>query len=330
MLCEQQEEDEIQKISDYFDKIMFLRKKEYYNFPIKMDKNFFIDYCKMYSDKSCENIRIIKKMYDKYMEIYRKKENIGIDDYYHKTGINLISDGKLYNANLLIFLNNDPYFKEGKDISLDLICKGIKFNNKDKFVNDFFNNQIDEIDIKKLFGRNYDIFMTSLISIFRKPKDLISINNLVFEEPVHEDIIAVFLNIIEEIWLHNPNSDMFDAKKLIGDVFRLASKKFNSFETKIGKLEKKISKSKLLPIYSEILYRHKDYSSNFKKHIIKYINENKEDNALSIWNRLTTLSNEEEKIDFLKEQLNAKYAVQVEDFISYPEEKAERIIYLHH
>ena len=121
MLCERQEEDDIKKISDYFDKMMILRKKEYNYFPIKIDKNFFVDYCKMYSNKSCENIRIIKKMYDKYMEIYRKKENIGIDDYYHKTGINLISDGKLYNANLLIFLNNDPYFKEGKDISLDLI-----------------------------------------------------------------------------------------------------------------------------------------------------------------------------------------------------------------
>jgi hypothetical protein len=251
MLCERQEEDDIKKISDCFDEIMLLRKEELNYFPIIIDKNFFIDYCQMYLNKSCENIRLIKKMYDKYIEIYREKENIGIDDFYHQTGINLIKEGKLVNANLLIFLKNDRYFQERENIPIELICKGIKFNNKDKFVKDFFNNKINGIDIKKLFGNNYNIFMTSLIRIFRKPKDLISINNFVFDEPVHEDLIRLFLNIIEEVWLHNPNSDMFDARKFIGDVFRLASKKFIFFKTMIGNLEKKISKSKLLPIYSE-------------------------------------------------------------------------------
>ena len=329
-LCKIQKKDDIKKISNYFFDIMKLRKMEYY-LPIVIDEAFFVDYCKLYSKKNCENIRIIKNMLEKYNEMYKRKINIGIDEYYHETGIHLIEKNELVNYDMLTFLNNDPYFKgeknKIKNNLIDLICQGIVFNKNDKrFVNDFFNNKIDEIDLKKLFGYYYNKIMENIFKVFQKPKDLLSIKNLVFEEPVHEDLVELFLKAIKDIWLRNPKNNMFDEKKLIGDVFRLASKKFGFFEEIIDELEINISNSLLLPIYSEILYRKYDYSSDFKKHIIKYIESHNENNAISIWYHFTTLSNEEEKFEYLKKNLDEKYAVQMDDFVPYPEKKTERII----
>jgi hypothetical protein len=328
-LCEQQNGDDIKEMSNYFDNLMKFRKEEYNVFPIIIDENFFINYCEMYKDKNCGNLRSLKKMYDRFYEIYKKKPNIGIDSYYHKTGMDLMIEGKLYNNDLLVFLSNDPNYYEGDLSIIDSICKfkGIRFDKKNKkFANDFFNNQIDEIDVRKLFGINYKYLLKSILSLFKEPKDLLSINNLQFEEPVHEDLIELFLDMIKRIWTKNPKSDMFDSKKLIGDVLRLASKKFGFFEKVIGELENEIFNSCLLPIYSEILYRYKDYSSDFKKHIINYIEKNYEKNVISIWYRFTALFDEEKKTDFLKNNLKEECAVRAIDFVSYPENKTERII----
>ena len=203
------------------------------------------------------------------MKCIKKKIDIGIDDYYHDTGINLIENEKLFNYDLLIFFNNDPYFKDEENNHKDnfkknlknnpeylnkIVCKGIVFNKNDKrFVNDFFNNKIDEIDLKKWFGNHYNNIMKAIFNVFKKPKDLLSIKNLVFEEPVHEDLVELFLNAIKDIWLRNPKNNMFDEKKLIGDVSRLASKKFGFFEGFIEKLEINISNSLLYGKYSFIL-----------------------------------------------------------------------------
>ena len=243
LLCKQQNDDDIKKISEYFCKIMNLRKigQDYYPLPITINEAFFIDYCKMYLNKNLNNFILIQNMLYKFNEIYKTKIIIDIDKYYHDTGKSLIKEGKLVNYDLLKFLHKDTVFEEDKSsIPFDDICKGIIFDKDDKkFVNDFFNNQIDEVDLKKIFGYSYEKFMKSILNTFKKPSDLLLIKNLEFEDPVHEDLVRLFLNAIKKIWLDNPQADMFITKKLIGDVFRLASKKFSFFEEVINEIEKK-------------------------------------------------------------------------------------------
>ena len=331
-LCKPHKEDNITELDEYFKQYIELFVQERI-LPVSFNKDLFIEYCELFKNESFEKIGLIHNMLNTFNGKVGQKYKIKIDremeKYCHDTGIHLIINKKIINYDVIDFLkkDNDYYKNNNKEIPIDIIIKGIEFSREDKsFVNDFFNNKIDEIDFKEYFDEYYYDFMKKIFSAFRKPKDLVSIVGWNIDKDVHDEVLENFLNTIKRVWLNDPNNHMYSLEKLIGNAFGLASLKLDDYKTIIEQIEKKIKSDLLLPIYSELLFRKYEISSNFKEHVIQYIDKKIKNNAISIWYKVTTLLDDEElKIEYLEEHLEEKYAVEVNDLVVYPTPITEKI-----
>ena len=353
-LIKPHKEDNITELYQYFSQFIQLFSQER-TLPVSLNKDLFLEYCELFKNESYEKIGLIYNMLNTFNKKVNQKHKIKIDreieKYYHDTGIYLIANKKIKNNDVINFLKNDNYYKNNNnEIPIDIIIKGIEFSRDDKsFVNNFFNNKIDEIDLKDIFGENYDNFMKKIFNVFTKPKDLVSIIEWNIDmDNVNDEVLENFLKTIKRVWLNEPTNHMYGLSKLIGSAFGLASLRVDNYKDIINELETKISSDLLLPIYSEILYRKeknkssfnaknmenesfkpiekKLLSSNFQEQIIDYINKNIKNNVISIWYKVSTLlDNEKLKNKYLEENLKEKYAVNINDFISYPTTITERI-----
>ena len=119
---------------------------------------------------------------------------------------------------------------------------------------------------------------------------------------------------------------MYGLEDLIAKEFGVSSLKVYDYKMYIDAIENTISNDKLLFIYSEILYRNFKAFSDFKNHIIKYINNNNILGPLSIWYILVTINDKYTKYNFLENNLSELYAVKTEDFIHYRAVIEDRIL----
>ena len=335
-LIKPHKEDNITELDQYFSQFMELFLQERI-LPISLNKDLFLEYCELFKNESYEKIGLIYNMLNTFNKKVNQKYKIKIDreieKYYHDTGIYLIANKKIKNNDVINFLKKDYYYykNNNNEIPIDKIIKGIDFfegNNEDNksFINDFFNNKIDEIDFREYFDEYYFDFMKKIFNVFAKPKDLVSIVGWNIDKDVHDEVLENFLNTIKRVWLSDPNNHMYSLEKLIGSAFGLASLKLDNYLTIINQIEKKIKSDLLLPIYSELLFREYEIASNFKEHVIDYINKNIKNNAISIWYKVTTLLDDEGlKFEFLEEHLEEKYAVEVNDLVTYPTPISEKI-----
>ena len=85
---------------------------------------------------------------------------------------------------MIEFLQNDPYFKSGKNpVPIDIIVEGIIFDeikNDTEFINRLFNNTFKDINLKNFFGPLYNDFIQKIFGKFKQIKDLLILRNLDF------------------------------------------------------------------------------------------------------------------------------------------------------
>ena len=332
-LCKPKKTDDMDELMEFYDKIIELFLSER-NLPIYFGKEFYIEYCKTFLNEDFDKIEKVRSMLKNYnihvSDKFKIKIEKEIDQYYHDTGIFLINKKKLINNEVIEFIKNDPYFKEKENIiPYDLLAEGIVFEEKyNKFTNEFLNNQFDDFDLKEFFGDSYYDFMKAIFNKFKRPKDFLSIKNWKMTSDIDIDIeiLENFMYAIKRVWLGDPQNHMWGLEKLIAQTFGKASFKMNNYLTIIKDLEKKIPNYLILPIYTEILYRDYPLKDTFKDHIISFIRYNSEKNVISIWYLLNTYEDDEDqKREYLENNLIEEYAVKAENFIDYPIITDERI-----
>ena len=326
-ICKPKKADNIDELVDYFGQVINLFLKER-NMPIYMGKEFYIEYCKLFLNDDLEKIEKIHLMLMNYNKHVQEKSRIKIDkeidQYYHDTGMYLINNKKLINNEEIEFLKNDPYFQDKENyFPIDLMAEGIIFEEKyTKFINQFFNNHLDDFDLKQFFGHSYYDFMQKIFDKFKKPKDMVLIKNWEIINDIDIEVIENFIYALKRVWLGDPENHMWGLEKLIANAFGIASLKINNFLNILNDFEKKIVSNLLMPIYSELLYRNSqgkfDLSPNLKSRIITYIHYNSDKTAISVWYLLNTYEDDEQKNEYLENNLKAEYAVRAECFINYP------------
>ena len=334
-LCCPKKEDNIKELLECFEQYISLCNQEK-RFIVRINADFFLQYCKLFLNVDYEKIDIIHAMLNRYNSNINKQYRIKIDDqidnYYHDTGMYLISNQKLINNNAFDFLKQDEYFKNQKNpIPFDLICRGIIFSEDDeKYVNDFLNNNLDDFDMIEFFGNQYPTFYKHIFNRFQKPRDLLCLYNWDINYNVDKAILTVFLDKLVLIWKDNPNNHMIRLESLIGNALGKASQILDDYKKYITQLENNVSSDSLMIIYNEILYRDFSLLPEFQDHIVDYMNKHIGTNPLSIWYKTNIIKvvedDQDKENDYLENNLKEEYAVQAEHFVSYPANIDEKIL----
>ena len=94
-----------------------------------------------------------------------------------------------------------------------------------------------------------------------------------------------------------------------------------TYKSVIDELEEKIDKEKLMPIYSELLFKEYRCSDEFETYIKQYIRSYKGFSPLYIWYLISTYPDDISRIGILKPYLENKgnnLSVNYTDFSQYP------------
>ena len=325
ILNKPQKNDNIKLISEHFEKYYknFLTER---SLPVMLTEDFFIQYSNLFLNEDLNKINIIinilKEYNSKLSDKFKVKMEDKLNNYYIETGFYLINQQKLINKDLIDFLKT----LNNNKIDIEKISNGIKLNGNDKeFINNFLNNSFDNFDLKVFFGYRYYGFMKKIFDNFILPKDLLVIMDWKISNHVNEEVVGVFLDAIKRIWLNDPENHMYGLEELIANEFAKASLLVKDYINYISDIENKISKDKILVIYSKIFSNNYNLSSLFKKHIIDYIDINKGSGPLAVWYMYITLEGYR-RFNFLIDNIKDEYAVQTEDFIHYPSKINDRIV----
>ena len=133
-------------------------------FPIIFDSKFFQNYCILFYKKN------LKKLYSIYEILCfhnknAKKKIINLEEEimecYHKTGIYLIEQKKLFNEQIFDFIHKDKYLIQDDKVNekkvmsiIKIITLGINFDKKEiKFIDNIINNKIiNDFNAKYFLG----------------------------------------------------------------------------------------------------------------------------------------------------------------------------------
>ena len=322
-----QKNDDIQSLYNYFKSYNNYCEKEQYC-PVVLNKDFFIEYCKLFVNKDLEKINILIQILELYNKNLDDKFKIKIEEelnkYYFKTGIYLINTQSIINKDLINFIKVIP---KNIEVDKDAILNAIILDGKDsEFLNNFLNDSFKDFKLVDYFGDNYFNYVKKKFDECVLPKNLLFIMDWEIADLTKKQIIEIFINAVRRIWLNDPENYMFGLEKVIANGLGKASILVFNYKKYIYDLEKNISNKKIIRIYSELLHNNYKVSSNFKDHIINYINENKGNGPLSLWYTLNTIDDKNNKYNFLYLNLRDNYAIKKEDFVQYMNGTNERIL----
>ena len=317
-------DDNIELLSYYYYKMNDNFLKEYV-MPVAIKKDFFIEYCKLFVDEDINKIKIFKEILDNYNKNLKDNFKIKIEselnNYYYRSGVHLINNRKLKNLDLIDFIKNFPEYN-----NIDSLEKCIIFEERvQKFIDDFLNDNFYDYKLIDILGNNYSKLIKKIFDRFILPKDLLIIKDWKISEYAPEEVIQIFLESLKRIWLNHPENFMYGLETLIAMEFGIASLNVINFYEIINVLQNNISVDKILVMYSKLLSKKYPISSQFKEHVINFININKKEGPLSIWYTVTTFDDHYDKFNYLESNLKEEYAVRTEDFIHYPWKIEDRI-----
>ena len=234
-----------------------------------------------------------------------------------------------------------------KDKLLNLFLDSINLKKAPKlFISRLLNNKFDKIgqkiDLSLVLEKNFIPFYENIFARFKSQADFLDIKDWKMNEKINEGILRVCVRRVCNVLIEEANNDKTGKVSIYSNLltfysrlFAICSRKLNNFNDELVTLEKIFPGSKLIEVYSNILYIKNDrgeqvfqISQSFNEHIRKYIEENAGKGAFSLWYRLV-LKNDEEITIFLIEELKkneALYTIQNKDYIGYPLEINEKIL----
>jgi len=326
--------DNMNLLKEYFTRSMdFLSVEHMY--PFKIQENFFHEYLKLFEDNDEEfhNIIIIIEMLRLYNKNSIKKINTEqVINSFYKKGFYLLKNKKLKNLEFIKFLETVPDILNNNKEIFDYFPIGIEFNeekygNDEKFLNHMLNE--DKYKLREYLGQSYADIFEKIFEKFVMPKDLLNLKKWEISLETPQDILEIFLKTIKRIWINYPENKMHGLETLFSQEFAMASNKVKNYKYFIDLIEEKISKEKLMAIYSQILLKKYNINDNFKKHIKDYIRNYNNFTPMYIWYLMTTEQDDiDKKLEILHKHLDfngEEYAVKYTDYAHYPDIVEERI-----
>ena len=315
-------EDNMKLLLENFDILCKQSKDEYYA-PFVLNDDLFSGYCDQFYqvnlNKMIQVVELYKKNVEYFPSLYKKNTFDELYNSYYDTGIHLINKGKLFNYDVIEFIEKGKSLFNQEIQITEEIGKGIIPSNDHSFL-DLLINPKDE----KLIILCKYYFEKCLLKDFQNLSD-----SNIFKS----DNIEVFKYCYESLkitWLKEKGK----INEILGDfIAHLFYVYFNYFNTdeEIDKLkifEEELNHHELLmDIYGIVIkkYLKRFFVSGFQKHIYDYIEEHyKEVEVNSIYYKLLIID-EQEQENFLLNNLKIEYAIRLEDFINYPKIIAPRI-----
>ena len=319
--------DNIKILQKYFNEVYDLFKNESI-YPVILKNNFFEEYYKCFGDEEEDfnkNLIIIEmvKLYNTRMSKSKKINTNNILEMHLKKGMILLRKKKLKNENFMKFIELFPDLSQNKEF-INLFPNGIDFSEKNNtFIEDILND--DKYGLEYFLGYNYQLVFEKIFEKFVLPKDLLVFKTWKINDEPKPILISLFMKTIKRVWFRDPENNMYGLENLISMVFAKASDCMNNYLSIIKSIEERIAPEKLMSIYSNILNRNFDAKYHFKEHMKKFISNNKDSTAVYLWFEMCTLSDNNKKSEYLKDNLKTEFAVRYSDFASYPKFANERI-----
>ena len=322
--------DDINLLKEYFQNIIEYFKLETM-FPLIIKEDFFIQYLKLYeeNDNDFQKMIIIINMLNLYNLCNAIKFNIGqIFDNFINKGISLLKENKLKNLDFFNFIESAPTILFENEEFINNFHNGIEFNGiNNEFVNQILND--DKYNLKINLGNSYYKIIQKIFDKLLAMKDLLVLRDWDIYENTDENLIEIFLKTIERIWINDPENNAFGLENLFAKEFAAASIKMKNYKSILDSIEEKISKEKIMAIYSNILIQEYKASNNFITHIKDYITNYDKITPRYIWFLTTTVKGKDLKAERLRKYLEndgKKFEVKYSDFALYPNNKVETII----
>ena len=218
----------------------------------------------------------LKSIFQKYQSNWKaesilKKLNQAI----HETGKIFIESNKFNNEEIITFIQEDAkfFYKDYENEKRKDYVYLINHINLNKMTDNFYRIfNLNNYDYKKLFKKNYQIFVNSIIGkaeSFMHIKCLFELFNMNKIKNVNNEILWEFINIFLNKILKK-DLHLLEISKIIGILFKYIETNYGYFEFFINGLKLNFSEEVLNNIYTNIL---NDTIINLEKPIIdKLIN----------------------------------------------------------
>ena len=305
---------------------------------IYYSEDFFNQYFNLFNKKDLHKLQLIKDIYKSYNSIIRDSYTLDDDlnKIYHETGLYLINNGKLFNQDIIDFINNDPEISYMKKDEIENFSKGFDLAKADpKFLNDFLSGKDDEDDdendkknLRKLLGNNYSKFLGKIFDKLKTLKDYLCLVNWKMDNnTTRKEVINVCFKEFKEVWIREKTNNLYGLDNFIAVLFCRGAQKIKNFIDELKDLsDSRISLNALLKVYSNLI---KEYymPKQCREYIRDFILKKSDNGPLGLWFK-TTCEDSSDRLSFLKSNLKKDFAVQIEDFVHYPlkVENEDRII----
>ena len=291
---------------------------------IKYSSLIIEKYCKFYDEINVEKLIILKNIVEAIKQIDKKFDcKCNLDEKIHRTGLELVKNGKIKNIEILKFIKADIFYLDKNYVKKMYrpleILDGIDISiieDKNKFFKTW-----NTINFYPMFEPQFEDFLKKISSLITEMKDfgyLFKFYQIDQENPKKEVIKAMQNKFIEMLPTYN-NKICFnfteDAVKLIylSDKKKVDIKKFLP-----DIIERKFNVKTVNDIYISLTEKHKDLSKESNKIIVKYFTENKENsNPISLALLIDKCNNIR---DDIFSNIN-KYTLKEEDIFSPNESK---------
>ena len=287
-----------------------------------LSKEFFMGYCEIFYQENLRYLEILIDIFLTYQSFITSKDEEMKEELYNcykETGIYLIHNGKIVNRDALNYIEKiNKFFKE-KVVFPDEIYNSIVPSNDKEFINDFLNGKFS-------LGNDFGKFVKGFFNNFKTVKDF---NNLVKWEnkycrdgEVYNMCFESFTNLLIK---EKENKLSKELIKFLADLIIIISRKKITFIDQLIEIEQKFNNPKLfLEIFAEIVKLKEEKPYSLLEYIYNYIQLNcKKEDPMSIYYKLLTIEN---KVSYLVQNLEAQYAIKVQDFYNYPNEIEDRIL----
>ena len=315
-------EDNIELLSVYFYKLEKIAEEESFIIFI-MPNQLFISYCDFFYKEDLTKIGIIIEIYQEYHKIFNSKEEDieqVLFQYYYETGLFLIHNGKIFNEDVISFIDKVNQLSITKFEIPSEVYNGIILNDDTTFINKLLNGLYEKYT-------DYMNFVYSFFDKFKTLKDFLILVKWDKNNCSNDKIFYICFDKLKNIWIKEKDKKLnVEIGDFISELFVILDKKRANFISELNNLINNINNSDVfLYIFTSILKKKSLITEQFEEFINKYISLNlKEGKPLSIYYKLFIME-KEIRIPYLVNNLKVEYAIKVEDFINYPSVIEERI-----
>ena len=331
----QDENDNLKQISLHIKNIVLKMVNKTNCYFIKFKPSFYEKYMDIFYKKNLNYLYIIKES-NEFMKIYDESFGIkkDIKRYIHDTGIELCKLGKMNNMEIINFVKKDDYFFPGTSFIKEPTSADIFSKLDVRSMNDDFIKEYKKVKWEAIYGEGYLRFAKKIIDLIKNVNDLGLLYELlnIFElNKSNDDLLIMVQN--HYIDLYNSIKETYKNEDYPNFIIDSANLVY--FSDKFGKnieiflcekVEKNLKEELINDIYCKVLSQYSKKSKAAENQIVHFFLNQKKGKVQSYFLLYLLDICKNSKDQILSHFIN--YRLTKEDIFSIKE--SENIKLLHH